>query len=353
MTMFHIWLLWTVDFTLFSIIMILRLAPVFSLRQRAWYAPQVFFVLFSLAGIGAGIFKLATEPTSTLAAPVGITYVVLAGVFFVFLGAAFVRELSRFGAYRAGRVASAYVAVRRYTDAAVIYDQLLKRYPKSAVSWVNKGNVLFFQDRFDDALAASDQALTLKPKYALAWALKAASLAEKQQYAEALAICEHALALSPRYAVAWSWKAQILERLGHLEEALAASDELLQLNSAESTDVMRSVAWSTKSKALTAQGNYSEALAAAEQAARLNPRPARARLAQAIALTHLGHSEEAQTAAEQGLAAADQIVVEHPTNVTAWQIKSDLLRFLGRAAEADTADDHARTLQSQMHSTKS
>lgn len=353
MTMFHIWLLWTVNFALFSSIMILRLVSVFSLRQRAWYAPQTFYVIFSLAGVSAGIFELTNEPASTRVAPVDAIYIVLAGALFVFLGIALVRELSRFGAYRAGRVAFAYFAARRYTDAEVIYDKLLKLYPKKPVSWVNKGSALFGQDRIDEALAASDQALALKPKYVPALCLKAASLAEKQQYAEALAICERALALSPKYATAWSWKAQILERTGHLEEALAASDRLLQLNSAGSTDAIRGVAWGTKAIALNAQGHYTEALAATEQATRLNPLPAKARLAQAIALTHLGRPEEAQTAAEQGLAAADQILVEHPSNVTAWQIKRDLLRFLRRDAEADAADDRARTLLSQMQSTGS
>lgn len=357
MTMFHIWLLWTIDFALFSGSMIVRLVPVLSLRQRAWYVPQIFYVLFSLVGTGAGIFKLSTEPTSTLAAPVNIAYVALAGVILVSLGSVFVRELLRFtayrasrSAYRAGRVASAHLAAHRYTDAEVIYDQLLKRYPKSAVIWVNKGTALLLQDRLDEALAASDQALALDPKYMRAWSLKAASLTEKQQYAEALAICEQALALSPKDPFLWSWKARTLERADHLEEALAACDHLLQLNIAGSTDAIHGVALGTKAIVLNAQGRYTEALAAAEQAVSLNPRPLRSRLAQAVALTHLGRPEEAQTAAEQGLAVADQMLVERPRNVDTWQKKSELLRLLGR--DADAADDQVRALLSQMQSTR-
>ena len=353
MTMFHIWLLWTIDFALFSSSMIVRLVPVLSLRQRAWYAPQIFYVLFSLVGTGAGIFKLATEPTSTLAAPVNIAYVALAGVILVFLGAAFVRELLRFTDYRASRVASAHLAAHRYLDAEVIYDQLLKRYPKRAVSWVNKGVVLLWQDRLDEALAASDQALALDPKYMRAWSLKAASLTEKQQYAEALAICEQALAFSPKDPLLWSWKARTLERADHLEEALAVCDHLLQLNGTGSTDAIRGVALGTKAIALNAQGHYTDALAAAEQAVGLNPRPLRSRIAQAVALTHLGRPEEAQTAAEQGLAVADQMLVERPRNVDTWQKKSELLRLLGHDAEADAADDQVRALLSQMQSTRS
>lgn len=353
MTMFDIWLLWTAGFALFSSIMILRLVSVFSLRQRAWYALQIFYAIFSLACVSAGIFKLATEPASTLAAPVDISYVALAGVFLVFLGAAFVRELSRFAAFRSGRVASVHVAAHRYTDAEIIYDRLLKRYPKKPVMWVNKGIILLGQDRIDEALAAADHALTLAPKCVPALNLKAASLTEKHQYTEALATCEHALTLSPRDATAWSWKARVFERSGHLEEALAASDQVLQLNGAGSTDTIRGVAWGTKAIALNAQGRYAEALAATEEAVRLHPRPVNSRLAQAVDLTHLGRSEEARVAAEQGLVVADQMLVERPRNEDTWEIKRDILRFLGREAEANAAEEHMQTLLSQMQSTRS
>lgn len=350
MTMFHIWLLWTIDFALFSIIMIVRLVPVLSLRQRAWYAPQIFYVIFSLAGTSAGIFKLATEPSPTLAAPVDVYYVVLAGALLVFLGIAFIRELSRFTAYRAGRAAAAHVAARRYTDAEGIYDQLVKRYPKKAVSWVNKGAVLLWQDRLDEALAASDQALALNPKYIPAWILKIASLAEKHRYADGLAICEHTLELSPKDASAWSWKAQLLERSGHLEEALATCDQLLQFGGTGNTDAIRGAAWGTKAVALNALGRYAEVLAAAEEAVRLNPRPVRSRLAQVTALTHLQRPEEAHAAAEQGLIVADQMLAERSKNIDAWQVKRDLLRFFGREAEAYTADEHLQALLSELES---
>ncbi len=360
MTLFHIWLLWTVDFALFSGSMILRLVSMLSLHRRGWYASRIFFVVFSLAGLSAGIFKLATEPTSALAVPVSISFVVLAGAFLVLLGITFVHDFLRYTAYRAAhvasraaRTASAHIAAQRYADAEVIYDKLLKRYPKSAGSWVNKGIVLLWQDRIVEALAALDQALTLDPKNMTAWNLKIGYLVEKQQYAEALVVCERALTLSPKDATAWSWKARVLERSGHLEEAIAACDQALQLNGTGVTDAMRGVAWSTKAIALNAQGHYVEALAAVEEAVRLNPRPVRSRLAQAVALTHLERPEEAQIAAEQGLAIADQMLAKHPRSVDTWQVKRDILRFLGREAEADGAEKHMHALLSQTQSTTS
>ncbi len=264
MTMFYICLLWSVDFIIFTGIMIMRLVSVLSLRQQKWYVPQFFFVLFGLAGVSAGVFMLIGRLAPTLAAPADPIYIVLVGALCVVVGIGFVRELSRFAAFRAGRVASAHIAAHRYADAEVIYERLLKRYPKKAVMWVNKGVILLRQDRIDEALAFADHALTLAPKCVPALNLKAASLADKHQYTEALATCDHALTLSPRDAAAWSWKARVLQRSGHLEEALAASDQVLQLNGAGSTDEIRGVAWDTKAIALNAQGRYAEALAATE-----------------------------------------------------------------------------------------
>lgn len=115
-------------------------------------------------------------------------------------------------------------------EALACHDRAIALSPKSAVAWINKGDVLNDLDRDDEALPCFDRAIELDPDLTGAWTRKAYTLLRLDRHEEALACCEHALGSWPDNPHLWQNKGVALEGLGRATEAGVAFDNARRHN---------------------------------------------------------------------------------------------------------------------------
>lgn len=253
----------------------------------------------------------------------------------------------------------------KYLEAIECYDRSIRLDSNYADAWNNKGVALNILGRYEDALNATNEAIKLDPQYPDAWNNKGVSLNNLGRYEEALNATNKAIEFHPQYSEAWNNKGASLNSLGRYEEALQAVNKSIELDPqypdswsnkgaslnnlgryeealsvidrAIEIDVNMSEAWNNRCVSLNSLGRYEEALDAAEKAIKIDENLSAAWNNKAASLNNLGRYEEALTAAEKA--------IELKGNLPeAWNAKSIALRALGRTGEADEAQSAAKMM---------
>lgn len=120
----------------------------------------------------------------------------------------------------------------RNPKSLILFDELLKREPKSPIGYYHKGDALSDQDRYPEAIAALDQAIALQPGFANALYTRAYchnELEDTKGWEAGLADITQALVLDED-AENHDLRATLLLKLGRPAEALTESDQALKLD---------------------------------------------------------------------------------------------------------------------------
>jgi len=225
-----------------------------------------------------------------------------------------------------------------YPGALEDYDTVARFLPRDPRIHVSRGSVLMALEAYDRAVAAFDQALGLDPGASGVWVSKAEALrlwahdlGAQEKFAEALDAAEEGLRLEPENPVAHAVKGAVLSVMGRCGEAVTALDEAIRL------DPWYDWAYWEKGKALYWCGDAGGALGAFDSLAQLSAELVpQAAVGQAMALRHLGRTEEAEQALGRALG-------DPPHGAAAYMGRAYLLYELG--AWEDVVADCRRAVE--------
>ncbi|MDD1716986.1 MAG: tetratricopeptide repeat protein [Methanoregulaceae archaeon] len=175
-----------------------------------------------------------------------------------------------------------------------------------AISWTQKGDLLFTQGRYAEALDAYDQAIALDPYNSHEWNKKGESLSMLGRYVDAIQAFEKTVELDPYYTKAWDNKGDAFYRLGMFTEANDAFDRAIAVNPNDlHALVNKGISLERLSKPLDAEKEYYEVIRIAEREVRVHPNEAKYDADlwndKGVALYHLGRTVEAMQAYDKAL----------------------------------------------------
>ena len=120
--------------------------------------------------------------------------------------------------------------------------EALRPAPKSAASWMARGDVEREQRDFDKAIASFNQAIRLDPQNAYAYFLRGASRFRKGDYDRAIADYTQSIRLNPKDYVIYTLRAQAYSEKRQFERAIADMEEAIDL-APDRPDVCNHAAW--------------------------------------------------------------------------------------------------------------
>ena len=255
----------------------------------------------------------------------------------------------------------------RLQEAAVLYEQLIARIPKSPPQVLtclgtvklqlgkieagvqileqslrispnqpeplnNRGLGLMQLNRFVEARKSFDRAIALKPDYAEAYNNRGNSLFELEHIDEALASYAHAITLKPDYVEAYNNRGIVLTKLKRFDEALASYDRAITLK----PDYAE--AYNNRGTVFVELKRFDEALASCDRAITLNPDYANAYSNRGNTLFGLKRIDEA-------LASYERAIVLNSDFATAYSNRGNALYELKRLDEALASYSHAIALK--------
>jgi tetratricopeptide (TPR) repeat protein len=199
------------------------------------------------------------------------------------------------------------------------------------VSWMNRGQSLFDQEKYYEAIDAYNNVIKLDSINTKAWTRKGEIFYALKKYDDALQSFEKAIELDFENLEAWLNKGASLEKMSKEGPAIKAYDRVIEL------DPNNLRAWFNKGVALDSIGRYGDGLIASEKAIELDPGNSNAWNNKGDALFHLGSYDES-------LAAFDRAIELDPRNAAAWSNKGTALNALGQKDESYSAFARAREL---------
>jgi tetratricopeptide (TPR) repeat protein len=226
-------------------------------------------------------------------------------------------------------------ALHRYDDAIALLDRLLVRLPENSWAFMQRGHMLWHQDKNDDALASLDRAIAIEPGRAEAISYKGCVLKDLGRLAEALAEHDRAIVLDPKPAPFHNYRANVLADLGRAKEALEEYEK------ASKIDPNLPNPHSGRGEVLTTLGRLDDALAAYDRAIAVDPSFAWAYTGRGMTLQALGRLEEALVAHDRAIA-IDPGVAKAQTN------RGIVLLELGRIEPAIAAHTEAIRLDPRL-----
>jgi len=226
--------------------------------------------------------------------------------------------------------------LKRYAEAANVYDRAIAIEPNSINAWIAKGQALGLANRYDESFQALDHALTIDPTCVEAMCRKGHVLSEMGRGEEAIQIHDRALAIDPGYANASLWKGLVYQGLKRYPEALLAYDDALRI---DPTFDLAYLTLYMKGSVLRELGRPQDAMASFDQALSLNP------IFGPLLGTKGVMLNEGKRYAES-LVLLDQLLSIDPYNPDAWNTMGVSLAHLGRSEEAIHAYDHALEIDS-------
>ncbi len=255
----------------------------------------------------------------------------------------------------------------RLQEAAVLYEQLIARFPKSPPQVLaclgtvklqlgkieagvqileqslrispnqleplnNRGLGLMQLSRFVEARKSFDRAIALKPDYAEAYNNRGNALYGLKRLNEALASYERATKLKPDYAEAYYNRGNILNELKRLDEALASYERAIKLKSEYAA------AYYNRGNILNELKRLDEALASYDRAIALNS-------AFAAAYSNRGNTLYGLKRLDEALASYSHAIALKPDYAESYKNQANTLFELKRLNEALASCDRAIALR--------
>jgi tetratricopeptide (TPR) repeat protein len=253
-----------------------------------------------------------------------------------------------------------------WKDALDCFDAALKIAPLDADMWANRGGALKELKRSEEALRSVDRALSINHCLTEAWCNRGGALVQLKRWDEALRSYDRALEINPHHPEALADKGWALSEAGRGEEALEWFDAALKVSPWDT------LTWSNKGEALTRLGRWRDAVRCFDEALRIDPSNAVAWSNRGVALEDLGRWEEAVQSHDralgidprgaefwvqkgvtlggrgrysEALGCYDRALEIDPRFTEAWRSKGVVLSRLGRIAEAERAFEKAAELR--------
>jgi tetratricopeptide (TPR) repeat protein/S1-C subfamily serine protease len=163
-----------------------------------------------------------------------------------------------------------FIQAHQYERAIQDFSAALRRDPRHAPAWSERGRAHGLLGALDRALADCDRAVRLDPRLASAYAHRAAVRCDRGEAGRALKDCAEALRLAPRLAIAYVARARARLLQGDAERALADAGEAIWL------DRNLSGAYLVRGRAQARKGAHDRAIADFTQTLALDRRLAEA-----------------------------------------------------------------------------
>jgi hypothetical protein len=220
----------------------------------------------------------------------------------------------------------------RFTEAKVLYEELLKSHPDQPKALTNLGAIEFQAGHFEAGLSLIQRSIQIDANQPYAFYNASNELIKLKRYDEALDYCNRAVALKPDFAEAYNNLGIASENLGHDNEALTNYDKAVALrpNYPE--------AHNNRGIILHHLKRYNDALTSYDHAISLKPDYAKAHNNRGNVLKDLKHPIEALTCYEQAIKLA-------PDFAEAYFNQGVLLASIERFNEAILSYDKAITLR--------
>jgi tetratricopeptide (TPR) repeat protein len=174
-----------------------------------------------------------------------------------------------------------------------------------ALSWVQKGDDFFLQERYNESLECYETAIGYDPYHSITWNKLGLARMAVSDYEGAVRAFNRSIDLDPLYSSPWNNKGDAFFHMGQYEEAIKSYDGALAINS---NDLY----------ALVHKG---------------------------INLQESGHSDQAMKVYEEVILIADREVRKHPNDAKfdagLWTNKGDAFFQLGRYEEAQESYETA------------
>src|SRR5690606_33710532 len=127
--------------------------------------------------------------------------------------------------------------------------QLIRRNPREAAWYVNRGIGYRKKGDYDRAIADYNEAIRRKPGYAVAYNYRGIAYRRKGAYDRAIADYNEAIRLKPGYAEAYFSRGIAHRRKGDTDRAIADYDEGIRLTREEVAEMTRGVGAGWKGEA--------------------------------------------------------------------------------------------------------
>jgi tetratricopeptide (TPR) repeat protein len=174
-----------------------------------------------------------------------------------------------------------------YNKAITKYDELIRRYPKLAPAYLNRGLAYQRKGDYDKAIANYNEVIRLEPEYANAYHNRGNAFQLKGDLTAALADYDKAIQLDPRVANAYGDRGNLYREKGKLSEAIRDYDEAIRL------DAQNPNAYYARAYAYREKGDYDKAITDLDKAIQLNPTLGPAHYLRALIYEAKGEYEKA------------------------------------------------------------
>lgn len=207
--------------------------------------------------------------------------------------------------------------------------------PRTAVLYIDRGNVYFSMNVLDNAISDYDRALAILPDAAAAYHCRATAWYIKKDYQRALADYDKALKLDPKLAKSFVGRGLVRLDMGDNKGAFDDFEAAIKV------DPRSAEAYSYRGDAKRLTGDNTGALADYEHAMKLNNKLANPYLGRAA----MRSAEKDFTGAINDLTKAIEL---DPRLANAYAVRGYILLFTGHDAEAEKDLDHARAMAPWM-----
>jgi tetratricopeptide (TPR) repeat protein len=153
-----------------------------------------------------------------------------------------------------------------YNTAITKYDQLIRRYPKLAPAYLNRGLAYQRKGDYDKAIANYNEAIRLEPESANTYHNRGNAFQLKGDLNAALADYDKAIQLNPKVANAYGDRGNVYTSKGKFTEAIRDYDEAIRL------DAQNPLAYFARGYLYQQKGDFDKAIADLDKAIKLDPK---------------------------------------------------------------------------------
>jgi tetratricopeptide (TPR) repeat protein len=164
--------------------------------------------------------------------------------------------------------AKIWQALHEYEKALADFDEAIRRDPKQATFYCDRGTAHSYKRQDDQAIADYSEAIRLDPKFATAYVRRAYAWRAKAKYDTAMADCDEALRINPSFAAGRMAKAAVWNQSRQYGLAISECGEAIRLDpNFAMAFAGRGYAWQLKKEYAKALSDYNEAIRLAPKTA--------------------------------------------------------------------------------------